>query len=149
MTDPELEAALRRLGRAIEPPDSMTSEVMGRIGRASAPHGGVVVRPQYRMYRAAAFFVASAACVGGLLLALHVGREPAPRPPVAVVPTTQPEPRDGADAAPRFVDYQHAYSRSAEAFEALLQQRPSEPVGSAGNDLRVADSLRPDSNLYQ
>jgi len=150
MNEDEIETRLRQLGQAMEPPASMASEVMRRIEGQFAPQA-MEHRPHraHRIYRAAAFFVGAAACVAGLLVALYAGRGSAPRPPIAVVPTTQTNAPEGADPAPRFVDYQDAYSHSAEAFEALLQQRPTESVGSSGHEFRVADSLRPDFNLYQ
>lgn len=149
MNDRELEAALRRLGRMAEPPVSMTSDVMKRVEGASAPNGDPTLRPRYRIHRAAAFFVAAAACVGAVLLAPHAGQLPAPRPPLGVLPTTNPEVPIDSGTTPSLVNYRRVYSQSPEAFEALLQQRPSEALAPLGREYRAADSLRSDFNLYQ
>jgi len=149
MTNEQIETHLRHASRATEPPASLVSDVMKRIGQVDVTHrASDRTVGTYRIYRAAAFLVAAAACVAALLLALHAGRAPDKHPQIVHLPPTRPAERD-ADSFPRLVDYRQAYMQSSDAFDALLQQRPVEAGAAPSHEFRAADSLRSDINLYQ
>lgn len=115
-----------------EPPDPLEAELAGIRPRAVSPElrDGIAARlrgsppRRWRWALALAGVVLAAAIV---VVAIPRGKEPTPPPPPVVQPppaVTEPE-----SPAPSVLTYQRAFTRSPEAFDALLDQQPSTNPG--------------------
>ena len=147
MTEHEIEKHLKHLGRATEPADSIVPGVMQRI--LDVPQFPRRVFESRLVIRAAGALLAIAACVGALLVLSHTDATSKPRPDVVIAPQTHPATARRIEEFPSLADYRHAFARSPDSFEALLQQPASEASHKPEPELRVTDVSRSNLMLYQ